>query len=429
MPRLPTVLLAIAVLACLATAAPAAEPVRAAPSEVAHLLDRVLPRAQRVELRYLRHLGWRFERDPSLRTVVVDGGHPCRHESLAAAQAAGALRIRVPASFDEAAARAFGPRLAAIADGVASRCAYQHKLAPALDRAVARFEAIEATGKYEFPMLFELVGSPFWGLRLPESAWTAVDGVYVAYGSSARALEAVWQRGGVAECYTGQWLAVFGAQYELYGRRWFERSFAPHELRIGKPSKIKSGSVGRATIGAGPYDYRNLVIPPADQRRDALITLAEHGPLAYAGTVGIMRNTDLEGSQMNENFTILAVTPAAVEQFARDGGVRFLKREAARAWTHVNASMPGKPLRHFAEPTGAAAEAIDRILGQPAFSGVTVYVHPYGRMTFEELVRDKFKEDDTPPEFLIYRHGRESLLYRRYHRAWKARCARGGVCR
>ena len=410
-------------------------PMRAArasapPSEVAQLLDRALPREQRVELRYLRHLGWRFERDASVREVVVDGGHPCRYPTLEAAQAAGALRIRVPASFDAAAARAFGPRLAAIADGVASRCAYQHKLAPALKRSVARFEAIEAAGKFEFPKLFELINSPFWGLRLPESSWTAVDGVYVAYGSSARALEDVWQRGGVAECYTSQWLAILGAQYELYGRRWFEQSFAPDELRIGKPSKIKSGTLGRATVGTGRYDYRALLMGPAEQRLDPFAALAKHGPLAYAGIVGVMRNSDREGAQMNENWTIVEVSPAAAAQLGEHGGWLFLKREATKAWKHVNASMPSaKPMRLLAEPSGEAARAIDRILAQPAFSEVTVYVHPYGRTTFADLVRDKFVEDDSPPEFYVYQHGRESLLYRRYHRAWKARCSLHGICR
>lgn len=406
----------------------AAETSEARAGEVAQLLDRVLTRDQRVELRYLLHLGWRFERDPGVQQVVVDGGHPGRHATLAQAQAAGALRVRVPTSFGESEARAFGPRLAAIADGIPSRLAYQHKLAPALRRAVDRFNAIEATGRYQFPKLFELINSPFWGVRLPESAWTNVDGVYVAYGSSARALESIWTRGGVAECYTGQWLAMFGAQYELYGPRWFEQVFPPNHLQIGKPSAIKPSPIGRATAGAGPYDYRNLVIPPADQRKDAWLTLAPHGPMAYIGIVGVMRNSVQEGAGMNENWILTSITPAAVKQIQDWGGFHGLKRKATEVWTHLNASIGG-PLRRFTEPTGEAKAAIDAILAEPAFAETEVYVHPYGIVNLAWLVRDKFAEDDTPPVFTIYRYGRESMLYRRYRRAWKLRCLTHGLCR
>ena len=169
------------------------------------------------------------------------------------------------------------------------------------------------------------------------------------------------------------------------------------------------------------------------EQQDAFLTLAPHGPMAYVGIVGVMRNTNPDGAQMNENWTIVEVSQAAIDQLAKGGGSRFLSSQTAEIWKLLNASMPGRPwhsLRHIAGgPKGAAAQAIDKILAQPAFAEVTVYVHPYGRLSFGDLVRDKFPEDETHPEFLIYRHGRESLLYRRYHRAWKARCSRTGICR
>ncbi|MDF1699702.1 MAG: hypothetical protein P1V36_00890 [Planctomycetota bacterium] len=408
----------------------AAEEATPRAGEVARLLDGAVPFAQRCELRYLLHLGWRFERDATVKDVVVEGGHPGRYRTIARAHAAGALRVRVPASFDAAAARAFGPRLVAMADGIPSRLAYQHKLAPALRRSAARFMKLEAAGRYEFPKLFELVNSPFWGLRLPETSWTAIDGVYVAYGSSARALESIWARGAVAECYTGQWLAIFGAHYELYGPRWFERVFAANDLQIGKPSAIKTSPIGHTTSARGRFDYRALVIPRADQYgKDAWLVLAPHGPMAFIGLTGIMRNTDPEGGQMNENWVITKMSPAAVEAIRAGGGQSYLQAQAAKIWALINKSMGGGPLRVLQEPSGREVPAVEALLAQPAFAETWVYVHPHGVINFAELMRNKFIADDTPPEFLLYRTGRESLLYRRYHRAWLARCGTGGPCR
>ncbi len=422
LPRLLTLPLVACVLLGAPARAPAAEPAaKTGASDVAHLLDRVLSRDLRCELRYLRHLGWRFTRDATVKEVVIAAGRPCKSRTLARAQAAGALRILVPADFDEAGARALGKRLTAIADGRGSRCAYKHKLAPAIRRAVARYDRGVERSQYEFPELFDLVHSPFWALRLPEPQWEKRGAVYVATTSAAGAMEAVWRRGAIVECYAGQWMGVFGTQYELYGREAFDEAFAPGDLVLGAPQQIKSAPIGSLTKGRGPYDWRGLLIPRADQGKDPILALAPHGPMAFVGLTGIMRNQD-GGDATNENFLVAGMSPAALKQLVAGGGFAFLGRETQKVWEHVNACSG---FLRLGSPTGAHAQAIDRILAQPAFSEVFVYGHPHGIVTFEFLTRKMFQTSSSPVEFLFYLHGREDFLYRRYHRVWKARCARG----
>jgi len=409
--------------ACRSARAADEVPVQAQPSagEVARLLDGVLPLDQRCELRYLLHLGWRFERDASVKDVVVAGGRPCRYRTLARAQAAGSLRIQVPSSFGAVEARALGARLAEIADGRGSRCAYKHKVAPAVQRAVKRFDRGVETGRYQFPELFDLVHSPWWAWRLPEPQWEKRGRVYVATTSAARALESIWSRGAIAECYAGQWLAVFGTQYELYGREAFDEAFAPEDLQIGAPQQIKPAPVGRYTRGKGPYPWRGLLIPLADQRKDPILVLGPHGPMAFVGLTGIMRNQDRDVTT-NENFLIARMSPAALKQLVDGGGLAFLRREARAIWSHVN---PCAGFLRLGGPKGEHAREVDRILAQPAFSEVWVYGHPHGIVPFAFLVRKMFSESSSPVEFMLYLHGREDFLYQRYRRVWKARCARG----
>ncbi|MDA1194464.1 MAG: hypothetical protein O2894_04705 [Planctomycetota bacterium] len=390
--------------------------------EVALLMDAALPLEQRCELRYLLHLGWRFVRDPGVNEVVVDGGWPCRFRTLERAQAAGALTIRVPTAFGANGARTLGPRLAAIADAPASRCAYQHRLAPALRRGIGRYVEGTESGRYQFPKLFDLVHSPVWGLRLPEHEWTKHDRVYHATYSSRAAMEALWRRGGIVECYTGQWLAIFGGQYELYGGPWFDEVFAPGDLQIGAPEPIKPSPLGRTTRGEGPYPYRALLIPESQRSEDAVLSLAPYGPMAFVGLSGIMENQSAN-ERTNENFVVTQVSPAALQALVDGGGLSFLRAGATKVWEHVNASVG--LIRLLSEPSGEHLAAIDRILASPAFSEIWVYVHPLGIVTFADLVRGKFNDTDSPVEFRFYLYGREDFLYRRYHAAWKARCAQG----
>ncbi len=370
----------------------------------------------RATLRFLEHLGWRVEVVPGLVEARVEAGRPGFRASLAQAQAAGDLRLLLPDT--PLAGRALERLLPAAADGPASRLAWQHRVSEALVRATDKLTAATKAGRYKFPQLL-FWNSPFFQFHPPRPEWTERERMFVVVGRPSAALEAIYRRGALAECYTGQWVLVYATMYELFGAEAFDAAFPAPEVVVGRPSDVRTTPIGQTMLGDRTYPYRALLIPPEQTRQDPGATLAALGPLALVGLTGIVRNQD-ETDGANQNLTIVSVSPRAAEALRTQGGfgqIARLGRQAAEAWN----ARGGGP---FGGGNREAAALLERTLADPLLAEIRVYVHPFGVVPLAEMFRHELDDTEKPLYVLPYVHGREDLFYRRYRagveRRWLA---------
>ncbi|MDJ0973797.1 MAG: hypothetical protein QNJ98_05010 [Planctomycetota bacterium] len=387
-------------------------------ASVRAMLEQRLTAEQMQEVRFLEHLGWRFLRDadPKVQAIRFEPGFPCRYETLLAAQQDGALVIRFPAQPTDKQLQAFGERLPSISNSVASRCAYKHRIALAVRRAVDRLVRLTEAQRYKFPKyLFGAVDSPWFRMRMPQPEWQLKDRVWVAKDSARAAMDTFYRRGATAECYGGQAIAVFSIQYELYGPEAFDKVFAGDDLAIGRPLDIKSTPLGKLTHWTARFPWRALMIPEKEQRRDSLLVLARHGRMAFVGLSGIVRNQKAD-VQSNENFIITSISKRALDDAVKGGGLPHFSKQMTQVW---EAAAPGRGLLALPSKKRAAAKRVDELLAQPIFTELMLYVHPYGDIPLADIVRKKLEKVDTPLEVVIYAHGREDGLYQRYREAFR----------
>jgi len=382
------------------------------------LFEQALTPEQYCELRFLLHLGWRFQQDLKVEKLTVFGGRPCAKPTLAEVQAAGFLLIKLPVGFDLEGARAFGRSVGLLADSGANRCAYKHKIAVATRRATERLRALTDSGRYVFPHLLEIWESPWFRLNFPVDEWVKQDKVWVGNRSAADAMKAFLERGATAECYVGQALCCYTQQYELYGHDWFDRVWHPKDIWVGQPRHIKDSPVGRYTRSEIPYRWRALLLDREAQRRDPALGLAVFGPLAFVGLSGIVLN-QVPGVQSNENFVIVSATQRAVDQMVAGGGLRVFVPPAIEAWKLMNGT---KGIFKSRRSRRRAQRRIDEIFSTPIFKEIKVYGHPYGVVDFAYLFKKKMQVADTPTRVVIYTYGREEFCFQRYRAAFKQRC-------
>jgi hypothetical protein len=394
--------------------APAAEPA----DPVVAMLSAGLTPEQRAELAFLRHLGWRFVFDAGAKTPDMRVGTPCFRRDIEAAWAAGDLTVNVPPAMTREQIAAFGASLAPLVESIPTRCAYRQKLAVATREATRKLAAVAERGAYVFPKIL-FVNSPVFRCTLPRPEWRKVGVENLCTGSTAKAIEAVYERGGVAECYTGQWVALFATQYELYGAEWFDREFRADELRLGRPREAVQTAIGAYADEKRAFTWRALVIPEARMRDDPTLVLGELGPKAFVGVTGILQN-EAEDPTANQNVLITSITPRAVEEFRTRGGLgRILEitREANEARKASRRGTSGSEraghLRRYEE-----------LLADPVMSELMVYVQPLGVVPFAKVADKEMYEDGKPVKLRIYTNGLDEYFYQRYRAAWKARWLR-----
>ncbi len=372
--------------------------------------------AQRGELAYLEHLGWRLVWDASGPGIRVHGGQPCQRTDLGAAHAAGDLRILVPPGVDPASIRAFGEELRALSDSDASRCAYQQRIRVAVASATRKLAANEERGNLVFPKVL-FIDSPFWVLKPPRPEWVKVAKTWRAQASPSQAIEAIYTKEGVIECYVAQLLAQFATQYELYGARAFDQAFDSHDLALGNPDRIGKERFGWDGPLANPPKRHALLVKPEDFGKDPGLVLAPYGPVAYCGLIGVVRDPDTQMTESNENSTIVSVSPAVVEVF-KQYGFSYIGHRTKEALEAIHA-------KRNMLLTGAALQRLDAkvemILSEPVFTEFMIYVHPYGVVPLREIVEKKFTAVDVPPEFRLYRCGLEDGFFQHYRREFLRR--------
>jgi hypothetical protein len=415
---------AAAVLLLLAggATASASETVTAADggAQVRPVFASVLDDEQLCELGFLEHLGWRFHIDAGVTELTVRGGHPARHDTLAAAQAAGTLRVLVPPGLDAEQARAAWPQLATLADAHASREAYKHRLAVATRRATARLSKMTEESRFVFPEILGLVHSPVFVFHMPKTEWHEEEKMYFATRSATRAIEEFFRLGATAECYTGQTLALFTTQYELFGPDWFDVMFDADEIVVGRPHHVIDTRLLANVKYERPYVWRALLVEPSRQRMDPILALAPHGRTAFVGLAGVVLNQDPDAFT-NDNCIIVSISQRALDTLAANGGTDHLAREAGRVWEQANKA---KGLLSFlrASECDAAEREVDALLAQPIFREFMVYVHPDGVVPLGDILRKKIPDADTPVTLRVNMNGLDDAFYQRFRAAYRRGC-------
>jgi hypothetical protein len=375
-------------------------------------LDSTWSAGERARLAFLEHLGWRFVADANVKSVTVEAGTPGQRTSIAEAQAAGDLRVRLPA--DPAANADLRGRLEALADGIPSRLAWQHRMEAAVRTATGKFIAAAKAGRFKFPPLL-FWESPWFQFHPPQPQWAKRDKIYVVESRPSQAIEAFYTRGGQAECYTAQWLVAYAAQYELHGAEAFDETFRGEEIVVGRPSDVRPTPIGQTMRAEATYPYRALLIPPDRLSEDPGRELARHGPKAFAALTGIVRLQD-ETDGGNQNITTISVSPRACEVL-RTRGIAYVSELGRRA---AAAHKARGRLRGGREAGSASAE-YERILADPVLSEWIVYVQPFGNIPVANMFRREIEENDKPTYVLLYVHGREDEFFRRYRTTWERR--------
>ena len=365
------------------------------------------------ELHFLEHLGWRFTGATGINDVQVLGGTPCQRDSLRAAQAAGDLRVLIPAGISDEALKAFGLRLPALSDSMPSLGAYNHRLAIAVKRATEKLTAASDVDRYVFPKVLVL-DSPWWQLHPPEPEWVEVEKLWHPQGSPARAIEAFYTRDATAECYVGQLVALWATQYELLGPQWFDEAYRTDEIWIGRPTLVENVPFSWHRDTPGYHRRRGLYILGARQNEDPGAVLGELGHIALAGRCGIIQNQD-DGYFCNENFVIVSATPRAAAQLRLKGGFRYVAEQTQEA---LSLHKSTKNLLAPGDEIFRKEREVERILAQPVFAEIMVYIHPFGVVPLREIVEKKLKHKTAAIEISLYSSGRDYAFYLRYRISW-----------
>lgn len=386
---------------------PAAVPAAAAPVGPVPAHEVGLSYAERATLRFLERVGWRIVSDPTAQPLAVEPGTPGQRATLAEAQAAGDLRLRVAPS--AAGAAALQRALPELADGVPTRLGYQLRLGEALERATTRLQAATQAGRYKFPPLL-FWNSPFFQFHPPKPEWAERGRLYVVESRPTEAIEAFYTRGGLAECYSGQWLMVYAMQYELHGSTGFDEAFPPSHIVVGRPPDVRPTPIGQTMLGDRVYPYRALLMRPDETRLDAGTVLARYGPAAFIGLAGIVRCQD-QSEGGNQNLISVSMSARACEQLRTKGGFAYvaqLGRQIADAHNRAQGLFRGGKDEAQAE--------LERLLAEPVLSEWRIYVHPFGVVPLAEMMRYETDDNDKAIYVLPYLHGREDEFFRRYRR-------------
>jgi|GEM_PF-2766153 len=419
---LPRIALLLALL--LPAAAPArgdgpapAPPIPASRPLAAQLLGEAPP-AELATLAFLEHLGWRFVADPAVSRVAIQPGRVGERASLLEAQAAGDLVARVPPT--PAGAQELRALLPQFVDGSATRLAWQQRVDVAVQTAVGKLHGLMKAGRYKFPQLL-FWNSPFFQFHPPPEAWSESGRNFVASGTASEALEAFYTRGGLAECYSGQWLVSYAVQYELLGREAFDEMLPGREMVVGRPEDVKPTPLGQTMLGDKTYPYRALFMKPGDLQGDAGTFLARLGPKAFAGLTGIVRAQD-KSDAANQNFMHVSITPRACQDLRDKGGLGWVVELGKRAH-RAHAATQGLFRGGGTKARGQAQLA--EILAEPALAEWIIYVHPFGPVSVGWMIRHEMDDAGEPMYVMLYLHAREDLFYGRYRRVFERRWLRG----
>ncbi|WP_422509360.1 hypothetical protein [Stenotrophomonas sp. GZD-301] len=375
----------------------------------------------------LTELGWRIE-TADIAAPVVHGGPVCERADLAQAQAAGDLRVQLPARWSEDQRGGF---LRELFDDPATVCAYAFPLGQAARRAATHLEANDG---FRFSAL-QLGWIGFGARGAQAQGWEGFRsfgrGYQPAAGNSA-ALQAFYSGRVRAECGVGRQVAQLATQRELYGDAAFDAEFAPGELSIGTFLTLHDTD----SILLGRHAGRFL----ADGK--ARLT-AQRGRQAFVGAPGFIEHVfdrqyldDINNQA--ENFVVVDVGDAAARALRAHGGFAHYDAVNRRIWT-LATQLPGPGPRRFerllierdpiarrevpADKRALLAE-LDDLLDDPFYREFLIYVHPRGiRPIGYHVARLLDRNPRTPFAIELGLHNLHTTLYRRWIDARLRQCA------
>ncbi len=378
----------------------------------------------------LQRLGWRFE-DAELRTPQVHKGPVCTRSSLAAAQAAGDLRVRWPADLPAGERQAL---LQQLLEDPATVCAYAFELGAATRRATSALQG-NATFRFSGPQLgwigFGLRGAPAQGWQRTRSFGRG----FVPSAGNSHALQAFYSGAVRAECGVGRQVAQLATQRELYGDAAFDTEFAADELSIG--TFLALHATDSILLGAHAGEFF------ADGKA---VRTSAMGRQAFVGVPGFIEHVYDNGtlddlSNQAENFVVVTVGEGAAQALAQHGGLAWYDQRNAELWKLAQ-DIPRIGQRYFErllferDPQLRARLApryhdtlarMDQLLDDPFYQQFVIYVHPRGiRPIGYHVARLLDRNPRTPFSIDLAVHNLHTTLYRRWREAQLRHCAATG---
>lgn len=378
----------------------------------------------------LQRLGWRFE-DAELRAPQVHKGPVCTRSSLAAAQAAGDLRVRWPADLPAGELQAL---LQQLLEDPATVCAYAFELGAATRRATSALQG-NATFRFSGPQLgwigFGLRGAPAQGWQRTRSFGRG----FVPSAGNSHALQAFYSGAVRAECGVGRQVAQLATQRELYGDAAFDTEFAADELSIG--TFLALHATDSILLGAHAGEFF------ADGKA---VRTSAMGRQAFVGVPGFIERVYDNGtlddlSNQAENFVVVTVGEGAAQALAQHGGLAWYDQRNAELW-NLAQDIPRIGQRYFErllferDPQLRARLApryhdtlarMDQLLDDPFYQQFVIYVHPRGiRPIGYHVARLLDRNPRTPFSIDLAVHNLHTTLYRRWREAQLRHCAATG---
>ncbi|MCU1216433.1 hypothetical protein JAK24_08655 [Stenotrophomonas maltophilia] len=378
----------------------------------------------------LQRLGWRFE-DAGLRAPQVHKGPVCTRSSLAAAQAAGDLRVRWPADLPAGERQAL---LQQLLEDPATVCAYAFELGAATRRATSALQG-NATFRFSGPQLgwigFGLRGAPAQGWQRTRSFGRG----FVPSAGNSHALQAFYSGAVRAECGVGRQVAQLATQRELYGDAAFDTEFAADELSIG--TFLALHATDSILLGAHAGEFF------ADGKA---VRTSAMGRQAFVGVPGFIEHVYDNGtlddlSNQAENFVVVTVGEGAAQALAQHGGLAWYDQRNAELW-NLAQDIPRIGQRYFErllferDPQLRARLApryhdtlarMDQLLDDPFYQQFVIYVHPRGiRPIGYHVARLLDRNPRTPFSIDLAVHNLHTTLYRRWREAQLRHCAATG---
>lgn len=377
----------------------------------------------------LTELGWRID-VADIAEPVVHGGPVCERADLAQAQAAGDLRVQIPARWSDAQRDSV---LQDLFEDPATVCAYAFPLGQAARRAATRLEANDG---FRFSAL-QLGWIGFGARGAQAQGWAGFRSFgrgYQPVAGNSAALDAFYTGRVRAECGVGRQVAQLATQRELYGDAAFDAEFAPGELSIGTFLTLHQTD----SILLGRHAGRFFADGKA--RRTA-----QRGRQAFVGAPGFIEHVfdrqyldDINNQA--ENFMVVDVGDAAARALRTHGGFAHYDAVNRRIWT-LATQLPGPGPRRFErllierdpiarrevpEEKRALLAELDALLDDPFYREFLIYVHPRGiRPIGFHVARLLDRNPRTPFAIELGLHNLHTTLYRRWIDARLRQCAAG----
>lgn len=365
-----------------------------------------------------RELGWRIE-SADVAAPRIEGGSPCRRASLAGAQVAGDLRLRLPQDADETLRRQV---LRQVLDAPASRCTFGFLLGDATRRATAR---LQANPGFRFTAV-QLGWVGFGWRGAPAQGWREFRSFgrgYQPADGNARALDAFYTGHVRAECGTGRQVAQLATLRELFGDAAFDRDFSAGELSIG--TFLTLHETDSILLGAHAGEF------VADGKA---VKTSQLGRQAFMGVPGFIEHV-FDASHVDdvanqaENFVVTDVDAAAADALAMHGGLRHydtlnrqlwalsrqMPRQGYRFYERVLFERDDRPIARMPRLRKLQVARMRALLDDPFYRGFMVYVHPQGVHPIGfHIARLLDRNPRTPYAIELALHNLHTTLYRRW---------------